>query len=276
MWSLFDARDRDKQPVIEWVCNIPVDEAKALISTFHFTSSYNVVQMASKVAEKNGLIFMHHMRPESINAYNQAQVDDIVVVANQQALNYATSIKSFLDWTERELRISNKEIELKEYKLMQNILYDSQVSYRFWLRLRNFLVHCGFPYTSASISENNISIECSKEHLLTYSNWNAVKDDIDKMDDIIQLHEMVPAVNACIHTLYIEFVKLFANEIIAAMNSYSAFCKKYGVNQPMFSELPSPVHIGENGVSLMPLPIDDLMNAFADLKKHPGVNINIR
>lgn len=275
MWSLFDLRQKDGGKSLEWVCELPEDEATDFIEKFRFVSSYSVVQMAKSIAIKNGIIYKHHMQPDSINAYHQEQVDDIVVIANQQALNYATSIKTFLDWTERELRITNKLKELEDYQQTQRIIYDSQVSYRFWMRLRNFLVHHGFPYTSAVIAKTGIHIQCSKEHLLTFSNWNTVKADIEQMPDVIELHDMVPAVNACIQMLYLDFLKLFGNEIITAMKAYSAFSRKYGVKQPMFSEHFTAGEENADGFSLMPVPVGELMNAFSDLRKHPGVKIDI-
>ena len=275
MWSLLDMRMNDGAKSLEWICEIPEDEAMSLIEKFRFTASYSVVQMAKRIAIKNGLIYKHNMQPESINAYHQEQVDDIVVIANQQALNYATSIKTFIDWTERELQTTNKLKELEDYKKTQSIIYDSQVPYRFWMRLRNFLVHYGFPYTSAVITKNGIRVQCTKERLLEYGKWNTVKADIEQMGDVIDLHEMVPAVNSCIQMLYLDFLRLFGDEIVDAMKAYSAFCRKYNVKQPMFSEqFPAGDKIRE-GLSLSPIPVGEMMNAFSDLRKHPGVKINI-
>lgn len=142
------------------------------------------------------------------------------------------------------------------------------------MRLRNFIVHCGFPYTKVTQNSNELQILCLKSHLLSSGKWNTVKQDIEKMPNEVRIETMVNKMTCCISALRLAFVGLYAEEITLALREYAAFCRQYNVKNPVFIEAESGKEI-RNGFSYNPLPVASLHDALEDLKKVPFVNLNI-
>lgn len=274
MWLMFDTVSAEGQPTLVGKGQIEYEEVQRIKALFEFTSSYSVVKMMEDVVIRNYQDYTNHMRPENLKQYH-SQMDEAVIAANKYALNYATSIQSFIDVTERQLRCTKlTEKELEFYRQFQNQMYDSHVEYRLWMRLRNFIVHCSFPYTQFSQDKDGIRVICTKEHLLTYSKWNAVKQDILQMEDNIPIELMVKQVTTCITALRLAFVGMYAEEIALASREYYTFCKANNVREPVFVEVDSEEQIGISGFSFNPLPVEHLINALNDLKKVPFVKLN--
>jgi len=254
--------------------SMSLEEVERIKSLFEFTSSYSVVKMMENVVIRNHQDYLHHMQPENLAKYADA-LDDAVVIANQFALNYATSIQSFIDISERQLqKTKTTEKELEFYRQFQHQMYDSNLEYRFWMRLRNFVVHCGFPYTEVTQNSNGIQVLCPKSHLLSSRKWNAVQKDIENMPNDVRIEAMVCKMTHCISALRLVFVGLYAEEITSALREYAAFCRQYNVKNPEFIEVESEENI-RNGLSYNPLPVTFLHDALEDLKKVPFVNLKI-
>lgn len=275
MWILLDTTIKNGRPCFEGKGQISFDEVSRIKELFSFADSYSVVKMMEDVVIKNHRDYERHMQPQNLLEYGN-ELTEAVIVANQCALNYATSIQAFIDVTERQLRITKGEDkELKLYQEFQSQMYDSHVEYRFWMRLRNFIVHCGFPYTEVNHSARGIEIRCPKSHLLSSGKWNVVKQDILKMPEHVRIEEMIGKMTGCIGALRLAFVGMYAEDIAQASVEYASFCKQYDVREPTFVEVESEEEIGIGGFSFNPLPVSDLVLALDDLKNVPFVKLNL-
>ena len=211
----------------------------------------------------------------------KVKADIIILTANRLVLNYATSIKTYIDMEVRMLKRRNKNKELEKFKELCSKFYDSSKEYRFWMNLRNYVVHCDFPYHGFSESyEHGYKVICKKGHLLEFKNWKQSKNDILAMGEDIDLPSMVFKMSSIIMAFYIKFFTYFGQEIIDSLSLYSEFCKKHNVKQPAF--LSTSRLLTKENFTLSPeskiihLPIDDLYKAFEMLKNNPNVKINYR
>ena len=275
MWLMYDMVSTDGQHTLVGKGEVAYEEVKRIKALFEFTSSYSVVKMMEDVVIRNHRDYINHMHPENLRQYH-TEMEEAVIAANKYALNYATSIQSFIDVTERQLRITKGEgKELELYRAFQSQMYDSHVEYRFWMRLRNFIVHCGFPYTEVNHNAREMEIRCAKSHLLSSGKWNTVKQDILKMSEYVKIEEMTGKMTGCISALRLAFVGMYAEDIAQASVEYATFCRQHDVREPVFVEVESEEDIGIEGFSFNPLPVSDLVLALDDLKKVPFVKLNL-
>lgn len=262
---------------LEVISEIDEAEVEKLHGCFAFTSSLSIAKMAMNIALKNGQVFMYHMLPDNLSKYRSgAEAENAVIISNQYALNYATSLKSFIDITERQLRKTKEDKELNDYKAVQRQLYDSCLEYRFWMRMRNYVVHCGFPYTQSINTEKGLSILCSKNRLLEYNKWNQVKQDIEKMGEYVELEKMVDKANVCLTALRLTYTSLHAKDIIKAIEMYGEFCRKYSVKHPVLAYTERFEDFANGKFKANPLPVNILFEAFEELKSNPHVKLHIQ
>lgn len=274
MWILLDTIIENGIPCLVEKREISVDEVFRIKNLFSFADSYSVVKMMEDVVIKNHHDYGIHMHPNNLLQYRD-KLTEAIVIANQCALNYATSIQSFIDVTERQLKISNRtEKELTLYNRFQSQMYDTHVEYRFWMRLRNFIVHCGFPYTKIIHNSEGLEILCPKSHLLSSGKWNAVKQDILKMPEYVRIETMIVQMTSCIRALRLAFVGIYAEDIARASVEYTSFCKLHDVREPVFVEVDSEDAIGLGAFSFNPLPVSELLSALKDLKNVPFIKLN--
>lgn len=251
-------------------------ELNDFMKIFDISGKYHNITQIKEMVVLNGFDFKKYMAYENIYKMSEDKVDheQMILDANRLVLNYATSIKTYIDM---ETRILNKEKGKEEQKDFHETcahFYDTSKEYRFWVNLRNYAVHCELPYCGYRESEaGERAIFCTKEHLLEFDNWKHSKKDILEMEDEIDLPAMVDEMGGIIYALYIDFFRYFGDEIIDAMERFSKFCEKYDVKHPIIMKLPKKGSF--EGASLMPLPIEHLFDSFDVLKNHPKVNITI-
>ena len=215
---------------------ITEEELNLLNSAFEFCGIYNCITQIKNIVIENGEAYKRFMSTENMSKLklNGVSPERSVMLANTAILNYATSLKTYIDMETRLIKEKSSEDNLDKFNTMCHTFYDNHMEYRFWVNFRNYIVHCEFPYMIYNESvENGIRIICTKEHLLKFKNWKHAKDDIDKMDEQIELHLLVDNMSAMIYALYINFVGFFAEKIVNGIKIYGEFCRKYNVKRPI-------------------------------------------
>ena len=93
---------------------------------------------------------------------------------NRLILNLLASARMFLDHTEYSLKgkYGKTSKEFNDFKKMCSYKYDTNFSYRFLYRLRNFAQHCGMPVGRIQFSSFQDREEGSKSYEAEYSNLN--------------------------------------------------------------------------------------------------------
>ncbi len=255
---------------------ITEEELNLLNSAFEFCGIYNCITQIKNIVIENGEAYKRFMSTENMSKLklNGVSPERSVMLANTAILNYATSLKTYIDMETRLIKEKSSEDNLDKFNTMCHTFYDNHMEYRFWVNFRNYIVHCEFPYMIYNESvENGIRIICTKEHLLKFKNWKHAKDDIDKMDEQIELHLLVDNMSAMIYALYINFVGFFAEKIVNGIKIYGEFCRKYNVKRPIIVKTKDRADLA--GANMQPLPVKELKAAFDILSDNPNIQINI-
>ncbi len=93
---------------------------------------------------------------------------------NRLILNILASSRMFLDHNEYNLKhkYGKTSKEFSDFKKMCSCKYDTNFSYRFLYKLRNFIQHCGMPIGTIEISSSLDRKEGPKSYEVEYSNLN--------------------------------------------------------------------------------------------------------
>ena len=259
------------------ICEISNDELQQLNKAFKICGIYHGITQIKEIVVENGEAFKKYMSPENLLKIRSDNIspERAIMLANKFVLNYASSIKTYIDMETRLLKKHCEKSEISMFEKMCNHFYDNNLEYRFWANFRNYIVHCEFPYSIYQDSiENGCKIICTKENLLKFDNWKHSKDDILKMNDIIDLPSMVDKMSSMIYALYIDFFSHFTKDISDGISIYGEFCRKYNVKIPAILKTYEKDEIA--GSHIQPLPTKELHSVIKLLKTNPRVEFNIQ
>lgn len=256
---------------------ITQEELTQLNVAFRVCSLYHSITQIKDIVVENGESFKRFMSPQNLLEIRKRNIppERAITLANKVVLNYASSIKTYIDMEERLLTKLASKSDLKLFEDMQHAFYDKNVEYRFWMNFRNYIVHCEFPYSIYQESvDNGCKIICTKEHLLQFDNWKHSKSDIQQMDEQIDLPALVDNMSAMIYSFYIDFFSHFAKEITDGITTYGEFCKKYNVRVPVILKMENREQIA--GSHFQSLPVKELRASFDILRSNPRIQIDIK
>lgn len=255
---------------------ITQEELDKLNSSFLISPLYHLITQIKDIVLQNGIDFQKYMNPDNLQLLRENNVssDELIMNANKLSLNYATSIKTYIDMETRILKKDKSNEDYNKFHSLCSNFYDTHFEYRFWSNFRNYVVHCEFPYCKyVETFERSCKVICTKEHLLDFDNWKHSRQDIIKMDEEIDLPAMVNVMSGLINALYINFFVFFKDLIINGISIYGDFCRKYSVESPTIVKAESPMDL--QVCNIQPLPVEELVAAFNALKSNPNIHINI-
>lgn len=277
MWLLLNlTREPDGTLRTEPVKEIPKHDVDYLYSLFHFVGAYNVSKAAKDIAVRNGQSFKNFMRPDNLINY-QNDFDNAILDANRRCINYAVSLKSFIDITERYL-INDFESNAKQryHDEIQVPLFDSSFGYALFSKLRNYVVHRSFPYSSGTVHTGGVEIRCSTERLLEWDNWTTIRNQIAQKAPFIPLEEYVDEASSILIAIWMQFISIFyGKEIENVIKQYSIYKKDNNVTGHIaFAEVDNREDIAK-GFNMKPLPVNELHECIKILQDNPRVTLNI-
>ena len=110
---------------------------------------------------------------------------------NRLALNCLSSMRTYLDHLETSIakRHGAESANLKNFRQYCAEAYDSQFSYRFLYRLRNYAQHCGLPIgqitfstrpseQDASVPLHSLQIAVLRDRVLSEFDWGSLKEEV--------------------------------------------------------------------------------------------------
>lgn len=267
---------KDSEAEIEIKEEIKQEELTQLNTAFSVCSLYHSITQIKDIVVENGESFKKFMSPNNLRNLRKHNVspERAITLANKAILNYASSIKTYIDMEKRLLTKRATPNDVKLFEDMQHVFYDNHMEYRFWANFRNYIVHCEFPYSIYQESvENGCKIICTKEHLLEFDNWKQSKSDIQQMEEQIDLPSLVDKMSSLIYAFYIDFFSHFAKDINDGITTYGEFCRKYNVRVPVIMKMKNKEQL--SGSHFQPFPIKELKASFEILKSNPHIKINI-
>lgn len=170
-------------------------------------------------------------------------------VMNVDLFNILSGFYFYLQYCETNFtRFFGKDSdELIFLKELFSKYFDNYFEYRFFYKLRNYVVHCGLPIQMVynpfeSPTKSNLAVLFSKKHLLSaYKEWGKVKADLlNDEDDIpvfttsINFANMIPKLNE-------EIIVYLKEKFQSSIEFMNTALRDYNLEEQTFSILERPV-----------------------------------
>ncbi len=256
---------------------ISQEELDSLNSAFSLTGAFYSITSIKDIVIENGVQFKKWMNPINLQTcYDNGMPNHrLVMLSNKHVLNYASSIKTFIDMAFRLLK-KKKPSMIQDFENLTHRFYDEKMVYRFWMNFRNYVVHCAFPYTTfRDAIGSNCQVVCEKKHLLEFDNWKHSKSDIEQMKEEIDLTLLVDDMSSLIYSLYLQFLYYLAEDAFAGYEYYTSFSKRHNVKSPTILVVEEKISKEKGFVnpSMQPLPVAQMIEMFKAMQNHPSINI---
>lgn len=145
---------------------------------------YTSIRSLLYTAAKNGNDLLKYLDPiELYKKYciTKPSSKKMVREANRLALDFASALRTLVEISTNEIK--DKAAEKAGYEVFQRNVFDNVKGYRFWIRLRNYLIHRKMLYEGCSIVADSIILSVSSSSLLEWHGWNSKqREDIELLD----------------------------------------------------------------------------------------------
>lgn len=257
---------------------ITQEELDRLNHAFSLTGVFCSITFIKDIVIENGIEFKKWMNPIHLQSCFDSGMPSqrLVMMANKYVLNYASSIKTFIDMALRLLKKKHPS-KTKDFENLTHQFYDNKITYRFWVNFRNYIVHCAFPYTTFHHEiDKACEVICKRNHLLEFDNWKHSRNDIEKLPEDVDLTGMVDEMSSLVISLYLQFLYYFATQAFEGYEYYKSFLLRHKVNRPVILTVDQRVTKEEGFINpaMQPLPVEMMIKMFKVMQNHPSININ--
>lgn len=264
---------------LEVLGEIRAEDYMMIERSFSFISSCKSVEHIKDIVCHNKTVLKSYVSDEWIAKLSVDGVDvtSILTAANAYALNYATSIRTFLDIMHANL--STRKDDLKYMRNLESACFDKYFDYRLWYRLRNFIVHRSLPYTRIVQSLIDSSgVRCDRDFLLGWDGWGSIRREIASLPERINLADYLDGTSISVEFLFAEYIACFGQEITDCSRLVSTMRKKYGITGGfMYAKAKSREHMHSDGIlshaDIGMFPEREFLHYFNILKSNPRVTI---
>jgi len=264
-----------KGPTINILKEISADEYAAWRKCTKQLRYYSMAKHFRDMAVQNGLEVEHYLKGiqqiKDPTAIKNMDATAIAQKANRLMLNYLVSFRTYVD----NLQAYSKHIKGGALfkKNILNWIYDNEIVYSFFSHLRNFATHYSLIFDKATIEPTGFTLECSKEHILEYSEWKAIdKKYIESCDgESLPILEGVEHLNVLIVSIYFGFIQYFAEDIQDMHNQVMPLMHEYQILNPLFIESESATNL--SGANVLGLGLEILKEVTDELASLPNTNI---
>jgi hypothetical protein len=143
-------------------------------------------------------------------------------------VNWLASMRLFLDHTETALkrRFGKSSPEVNRFKLATNSAYDEKVGYRFSYQFRNYVQHCGLPFSTIRVGKpdkaartrarQSVELLLDRDTLLReYDEWRHVKRDLEAMPSKFPLLPLASEAMEGLRDIYRELLDIRLSEALS-------------------------------------------------------------
>jgi len=164
----------------------------------------------------------HHLR---------AGLGDLGFAMTARVLNCLTSMRMFLDHSERDLKHRDAVdggTRFATWKATASEEYDDYFGYRFISRFRNFVQHVDLPLSALQFSSaldpdgsgvtGRVFLGEHASHLLmSWDGWGPLKNELSALDGPIDITEQFEVAMDCLTRIAAAFVEVLRPEIVTAL-----------------------------------------------------------
>ncbi len=196
----------------------------------------------------------------------------IIRTGNKMLLAYCTSVKMIVDKIESFIKHNCSKKDFDDFISFRSKIYDNNVSYRFIMRLRNYMIHFDMPITIAKASLIDDCQLCfNREELLKYDKWNTVRDDIKEMAIEIGVLPLLSEMPKLLKLIVDESRYYYAPVVSDACKEIEAFAEKHNTESIMYITYDKNKGVQSGTVSIPPMNI--IEKNLAILQQHPRINV---
>lgn len=260
-----------KENIITIKDEISKEEFDKLFDSTRFLDNIGATKEAYKIAVQNGKeleIFLSDSEMKRNIFVEQNSPSNFVTNANRLTYNFCASIKTFVDYA----TISVKRKGENKFKSFDNLLkriFDESIEYRFFYKLRNYIIHYSYPFTTLEVAmPDKVNLVCKKEHLLKYDGWGAIlKQDFLTMPNCIDIRQYIEGLVKYLNIINLTVYYHYAHDYCNASTNFADFQKKYNLAYP------TTISIENEKERIHPLPIEAIRDGIRQLEINPKINL---
>lgn len=262
-------KGRQEIQVLEDISQQVID---SLFKSIKPGTNYRHVRNLYDIVVSNGndlIIFLERLSRPGIE-YKKKVSSSTLIEANKKVANYCSSLSMFIEQTKKTLPKTEMR---KSFHFECQEMYDNNFEYRFFVKLRNYIMHYSLPFNVRTEDESGQYVWMSKQDLLQFNKWGIpLKYDLKKLDEKIDILSWITPMNQNVEFLFWQFIYIYRNEIVRACESASHFIKKYQFRgTPAVVRFRSRDDLYKPNISMTPIDFSDLRGALCYVKQHPNI-----
>lgn len=251
---------------------ISKDEFENLFSVVAFLKDIMPAKEAHRIVIRNGRELLHFLSDKNLKnelLTKRCNKHNFITDANRLIFNFCASMRTFVD---HAMTTVKRKGEVESFKRFVSQIFDESKEYRFFDKLRNFIIHYSYPFTGLKMEVPDIvKVVCQKEHLLEFDRWGAiVKKDLESMPEEIDVRQYIEPLLVRLETIYLMMYYYFAQDYCKASITFANFQKKYNLKEPSTMAIEGGID-GEK--TIHPLSLVDIAEGIEELKHNPYVNL---
>lgn len=252
---------------------IDQSEYEEMMQWFSFSGFYYTCQSIKAMTLESAADlenFLTSMR-SSEGGFDDTKIDAILTTGNKLFIGFLSLMKIFVDVIGNAISEKSKD-DLRAFQEFNSKLYDQFFGYRFFTRMRNYVVHYSMPLTSITDSiSSGVTMSCSRDMLLAYRKWSAVQQELERLPEKIDIFPYIEEAKAAISALYLKALETIADQTVAASQKLVEICRQSDIQAPVLLIVDEDLHVPR----IEKFPLHIVHAIIADLKEHPGYNIEI-
>ena len=260
------------------VCGITDSELKEILSIFDILYPLQQIRSVYEITEEINTELLEFLTYDNLKeclVNNQKSTHEVLRTANKLILNYCISIKLLVEKVEYFSKCN--AVQAQKFRTLFSNIYDKELTYRFLMRLRNYIIHNEMPFSICRIGSNKTNIYIDRRELLKWKKWNTVRKDIEEMSDEINLYPFISTMRSLMYTIYINILAYYADGLFESYLKYGELLKKYKSEDLLFSKKTFDEISSEgNEGNIIALPIGKLTDFIKELEKVPNIEISYK
>ncbi len=259
--------------------SVSQEEYAAFMQNFAFYGRYHQFREMWEICQEASRELTEFLSPGNLNGKLREKGVDrekVLTAANRLLLNYCTAMKILVEKIESYLS-QERPAELGKFRELCAGFYDNHFPYRFFMRLRNYVIHNEMPFTKVVSSlERDCGLYMGRRHLLKWTGWNTVREDLEKMEgEDLAVQPLLAETNSLLYVIYLQSLYYLAPDVTAALKNIQAFAGEHQLQLGRFEfvEFDSEEEFQGGKCRLYPVPWGKLSKCIQDMNKHPGIRI---
>jgi hypothetical protein len=216
-----------------WRDSISEEEFHRFLNDTQFIRSFGEIRDSITICRNNGDELKRYLSSDNLNqlyTVESVHPKQMLREANRLCFNFAASFRTAIEIIERVAGEWDDACQLEELKLSSSDLFDSLFSYRFWYKVRNYIVHNKGIYTRFSSDGTETHISASCKELASWKNWSPLqREEIERFGEESDYRSTIyPAVSS----LYIYsslYAEHYEKQFAISKNAVENYIERYDI-----------------------------------------------